>query len=118
SPEEEAALHRGLPAPVWLAVDEAWAGPPRPQASPQGAAELVRLRSFSKLHGLAALRVGYAVATPAAAELLRRLQLPYPLGSPQIAAAQAVLDEPQRIRRAEQLVARERRRLADGLRAL
>src|SRR5262249_7400329 len=71
-----------------------------------------------KLHGLAALRIGYAVGSPDAIALLRTLQLPYALGAPQIAAALAVLDEPERTRRAALLLHRERARLAQGLRGI
>jgi histidinol-phosphate aminotransferase len=116
--EAESRLLRGLPDATWLVVDEAWAGPPPPGPVPDRGAPLVRLRSFSKLHGLAALRIGYAIASPRAADLLRRLQLPYPLGAPQLAAASAVLDEPERARRAALLAIRERHRLAEGLRGL
>jgi histidinol-phosphate aminotransferase len=116
--EEESALQRSLPATVLLLIDEAWAGPPRPSALGRPGAQVVRLRSFSKLHGLAALRIGYALGAPEAIALLHRLQLPYPLGAPQLAAALAVLAEPERTRRAALLLARERARLAQGLRGV
>jgi histidinol-phosphate aminotransferase len=115
---EEAALLERLPRGTVLLVDEAWAGPALPPLHLPEGALLLRLRSFSKLHGLAALRVGYAVGAPEAIALLQRLQLPYPLGAPQLAAVQAVLDEPERTRRAALLLSRERARLAHGLRAL
>ncbi len=120
SPLVERELRSRLPGAVALVIDEAWAGP----ASATDATvlhqdeKMVRLRSFSKLHGLAALRVGYAVGTLGAVSLLRRLQVPYPLGAPQLAAAGAALEEPERARRAALLVARERARLAAGLRGL
>ena len=115
SPAEESTLYLRLPPRCVLVIDEAWAGPPR---GPYPEGQVVRLRSFSKLNGLAALRIGYAVGARGIVSLLRRLQLPYPLGAPQLAAALAVLDEPERGRRAELLLARERQRLAVGLRAL
>ena len=119
APEAELELRRLLPASTTLIVDEAWSGPASALPGPSGKqAGFLRLRSFSKLHGLAALRIGYAVGSPAAAALLLRLQLPYPLGAPQLAAAGAVLDEPERTRRAGLLLARERARLAEGLRQL
>ena len=133
-PAAELSLQRGLPPPVTLLIDEAWAAPPlRPlpnppaeasegreraapaSGTPAGAATL-RLRSLSKLHGLAALRIGYAVGRADVIDLLRRLQLPFPLGAPQIACAEAVLEEPERTRRAALLLARRRDRLAGGLR--
>ncbi len=113
APDEEAALREGLPDSTLLVLDEAWTmdlapAPTRPQT--------VRLRSFSKLHGLAALRIGYAVGDTRTISLLRRLELPFPLGAPQIAAALAVLAEPERTRRSALLLARERARLATRLR--
>jgi histidinol-phosphate aminotransferase len=113
-PAEEAALAAGLPGGTVLLIDEAWsfataAAAPEPPT--------LRLRSLSKLHGLAALRVGYAIGPAPLIELLRRLELPFPLGAPQLAAALAVLDDPARARRAALLLARERARVAAALRA-
>jgi histidinol-phosphate aminotransferase len=81
-------------------------------------APVVRLRSFSKLLGLAGLRLGFALCNPGAAGLLRRLELPYPAGVPQVAGALAAIAGPERLRRAALLLRRERARLAEGLRAL
>jgi histidinol-phosphate aminotransferase len=108
---QRALLEEQLP----LVLDEAWSMEfPAPLPEPRS----LRLRSFSKLHGLAPLRVAYAVGPPKLISLLRKLELPFPLGAPQIAAVNAVLDEPERARRAALLMQRERARLADGLRAL
>jgi histidinol-phosphate aminotransferase len=90
----------------------------RPWTPPRDGAPVIRLRSFSKLYGLAALRLGYAVGSPAAIDLLHQLQLPYPVGAPQLAAAEAVLGEPERARRAALMIARERRRVAEAFRGL
>jgi histidinol-phosphate aminotransferase len=116
SGEEESALVEGLSPNTVLVVDEAWAGPPEAREAQQR--PLLRLRSLSKLHGLAALRVGYAIGDEPSIALLQRLQLPYPLGAPQLAAAGAILDELPRARRAALLAVHQRARLADGLRAL
>lgn len=112
------ALLRGLPAPAVLLLDEAWSlEPPAPLDPPPGA-HLVRLRTFSKLFGLAGLRLGWAVAPPPLASLLRRLELPFPVGTPQLAAALAALDELPRAGRAALLLRRQRARLGEELRAL
>ena len=111
APAEEALLHGILP----VVVDEAWAmEPPLALALPPRA---LRLRSMSKLHGLAGLRIGYAVGPAAWIELLRRLELPFPLGAPQLAAGLSALEDPERARRAALLLRRERARLAATLRA-
>jgi histidinol-phosphate aminotransferase len=104
-----------LPADLPVVIDEAWAmEPPQPASQPLRA---LRLRSLSKLHGLAGLRIGYALGPAESIELLRRLELPFPLGAPQLAAALAALAEPERARRSALLLRRERARLASALRA-
>ena len=123
-PEEEARLREGLGPAIVLVIDEAWSllplAPPPPVTA--GArtrlAPVVRLRSFSKLLGLAGLRLGFALADAGPAGLLRRLELPFPVGTPQLEAALAALGEPERLRRAALLLTRERGRTAEALRAL
>ena len=124
-PDKERRLleESGLP----LVLDEAWSlDLPAPQNTTVEKKIIffssgdctIRLRSLSKLLGLAALRVAYAVGAPAPIGLLRKLELPFPLGTPQLAAAHAVLDQPERSRRTAMLLTRERARVAQGLRAL
>jgi len=126
SAAEERALREQLGPRIALILDEAWSltvagDETEPALGALGSpldAPLVRLRSLSKLHGLAGLRVGYALASPELAALLRRLEPPFPLGAPQIAAARAALDELPRARRIARLLQRKRARLAQGIRAL
>ncbi len=124
-PESERELLEAAGLPLLL--DEAWSlDLPQPRHgdaqkkiiffSP-GACTL-RLRSLSKVYGLAALRVAYAIGPAELIGLLRKLELPFPLGSPQLAAAHAVLDEPERTRRAALLLTRERARVAHSFREL
>ena len=107
--QKEKLLFSGVP----LIVDEAWSFD-----LPRGPPGALRLRSLSKLHGLAALRVGYALGPAEMIAQLRKLELPFPLGAPQMAAAHAVLDDPERARRSALLLLRERARVAEELRAL
>jgi histidinol-phosphate aminotransferase len=109
--EEEERLVTGAGVPV--VIDEAWSFEP-----PALTTRALRLRSLSKLHGLAALRVGYAVGPADQIALLRKLELPFPLGAPQLAAANAVFDQPEHARRTALLLARERARVAKTLREL
>jgi 1L-myo-inositol 1-phosphate cytidylyltransferase len=51
------------------------------------------MRTFSKAHGLAGLRVGYALGHPAQIRLLNRVKLPWNVSSVAIAAACAALDD-------------------------
>lgn len=55
---------------------------------------LIVLRTFSKVYGLAALRVGYAVATPKIIRELEKVRQPYNVNTvAQVAAVTAWLDE-------------------------
>ena len=135
-PAEERALRTGLRPGVALVVDEAWSldplgpaagvDPPAAvgaldgagRARDPGLAPVLRLRSFSKLFGLAGLRLGFGLATSPLAAALRRLELPFPVAAPQTAAALAALGDLPRLRRTALLLARERDRTADEIRAL
>lgn len=52
------------------------------------------LRTFSKIHGLAGLRVGYLIADPAIIETLRKIRAPFSVGSLAQAGALAALRDP------------------------
>lgn len=54
---------------------------------------LIVTRTFSKAHGLAALRVGYGVSSPAIAELLNRVRQPFNVNNVALAAATAALGD-------------------------
>ncbi|ROP39145.1 histidinol-phosphate transaminase [Saccharothrix texasensis] len=73
------------------------------------------LRTFSKAYGLAGLRVGYAVASPAVAETLRKVYVPFSVNALAQVAALASLDaEAELMARCRAIVA-ERARVRDGL---
>ena len=80
---------------------------------------LLLFRTFSKVYGLAGLRVGYAVGAEGSAPLLARLAPPLGLAEPQQAGALEALHacSGQVAARREQVVV-ERRRLLDELAAL
>lgn len=54
---------------------------------------LVITRTFSKIYGLAGLRVGYAVASEAVADLMNRVRQPFNVNNLALAAACAALDD-------------------------
>ena len=54
---------------------------------------LIVTRTFSKIHGLAGLRVGYAVSNPEIADLLNRVRQPFNVNSMALATATAALDD-------------------------
>ncbi len=76
---------------------------------------LVRLRTFSKAAGLAGARLGYALAPPEVAVHLRKVLLPFCVGSPQVAAGLAVLQRPDLVAARVATVRAERPRLADAM---
>ena len=101
-----------VPPGVVVVSDEAYheyvEDPDYPRTIDDLARELpiVILRTFSKIHSLAALRVGYAVARPEMAALFDRVRLPFSVSAPAQAAAEAALDDPGHVARSR-AVARE-----------
>jgi len=79
---------------------------------------LVALRTFSKIHGLAGLRVGYAVAPAQLVEYLFRVRQPFSVGSLGQVAATAALDDRAHVARSVSLNTSERLRLRAALGAL
>ncbi|MET3773218.1 histidinol-phosphate aminotransferase [Arthrobacter nitrophenolicus] len=77
----------------------------------------VCLRTFSKAYGLAGLRVGYAIATPAIAEGLRRTALPFAVSALAQKAAVASLDAEEEMAARVAAVRQERARMAAELAA-
>lgn len=65
---------------------------------------VIVVRTLSKSHGLAGLRLGYAVAHRALAEYLWRLRLPFHLNSLALAGAMAALDDTEHVARTRELV--------------
>jgi histidinol-phosphate aminotransferase len=88
---------------------------------PDGVALLARyprllvLRTFSKIAGLAGLRVGYAVGALETIDRLNRVRAPYNVNRLGQVAAAAALEDPQHAARTRALVLEERRFLLAGL---
>ncbi|HEX6766429.1 MAG TPA: histidinol-phosphate transaminase [Polyangiaceae bacterium] len=79
---------------------------------------LVVMRTFSKAYGLAALRVGYAVAPPAIIDYMNRVRAPFNVTSPGQAGAMAALDDQAHVEKSRLLNASERTRVVSGLEKL
>lgn len=62
-------------------------------------ANLIVTRTFSKAYGLAALRVGYAMANPQITDLLNRVRQPFNVNVPALEAAVAVLGDTKYLQR-------------------
>lgn len=73
------------------------------------------MRTFSKAHGLAGLRIGYMAANPDLAARLRLVKAPYNLNLHSEAAAIAALADTAWMRQGIATVRDERDRLAEGL---
>jgi histidinol-phosphate aminotransferase len=76
------------------------------------------LRTFSKAYGLAALRVGYAIAHPEVIDVLRKVAMPFRVNALAQVAALASLGADGEMRDRVAGVVAERARLADALREL
>ncbi|MDX1380605.1 MAG: aminotransferase class I/II-fold pyridoxal phosphate-dependent enzyme, partial [Xanthomonadales bacterium] len=76
---------------------------------------LVVTRTFSKAYGLAGLRVGYSLSSPAIADLLNRVRQPFNVNSLAQAGAAAALDDDAFIARSVAVNAEGLERLRSGL---
>ena len=76
---------------------------------------LVVLRTFSKIAGLAGLRVGYAVGAASTIDAHNRVRAPYNVNRLGQAAALAALEDPEHWRRSRDLVIAERAFLTRAL---
>lgn len=97
SAAELIAFIRALPDHVVCVVDEAYAEylADAPDLRPLIAEgrKLVCLRTFSKIYGLASLRIGYGYASAEACALLNRVRQPFNVNAIAQAAATAALDD-------------------------
>ncbi|QDG64439.1 histidinol-phosphate transaminase [Pseudarthrobacter sp. NIBRBAC000502771] len=121
SHERLEAFLQSVPSSVLVVIDEAYV-----EYADTGPDSLVLyrrypnvciLRTFSKAYGLAGLRVGYAIATAAIAEGLRRTALPFAVSALAQKAAVASLDAGEEMAARVSAVKLERARMAAELAA-
>jgi histidinol-phosphate aminotransferase len=112
---------QSLPPGVVVVVDEAYAEYSA-GADAAGAIAWINLcpnlvvtRTFSKIYGLAGLRVGYAVSHPQIADLLNRVRQPFNVNSLGQAAALAALGDAEHVQKSRDANARGREQLRAGL---
>ncbi|HEY8432668.1 MAG TPA: histidinol-phosphate transaminase [Sandaracinaceae bacterium] len=79
---------------------------------------LMVLRTFSKAYGLAALRVGYAIAPASIVGYLDRTRAPFNVNALAQVAARAALEDPEHVARYVELNRKERARLTAALEEL
>ena len=120
--DEWRAFLDALPDGCVAVIDEAYADYVEPAArlrrerDVEAGRPIVVLRTFSKLYGLAGLRLGYAVADPELARLLGVVQEPFNVNRPALAAGLACLRAPQEIERRRRLAVAARELLCERLR--
>jgi histidinol-phosphate aminotransferase len=95
-----------VPPEVIVVADDAYAEyvedpdyPDTIRSRGDGSVTVVTLRTFSKLYGLAGLRVGYAVAGAAVIDALARIRQPFNVNSLALVGALAALDDEEHVRR-------------------
>lgn len=79
---------------------------------------LLILRTFSKVYGLAGMRIGYAIGHPELLAAMNKLKTPFNTSGVAQAAALAALDDKGHVRRCIETNAAERKRLCEGLEKL
>ncbi|WFF41008.1 aminotransferase class I/II-fold pyridoxal phosphate-dependent enzyme [Salinicola endophyticus] len=114
------ALRDALPDDCTLVLDEAYhdfrddAWAPAASAVWPG---VIRLRTFSKAHGLAGLRVGYAIAPPETLAVMMKVRIHYAVSSLALAAAETLLTNPEETRAHVAAVIQRREALSSWLAA-
>ncbi|MDR3573162.1 MAG: histidinol-phosphate transaminase [Anaerolineaceae bacterium] len=114
-------LLAAVPENTLLVSDEAYydfaEDPDYPQTIPylKNHTNLVITRTFSKVMGLAGLRVGYAMAHPEIIKVLRKVTDPFPVNRIAQAGALAGLDDLEFLRCSIQIVQQGRQQVYDGL---
>lgn len=94
-----------IPKRVIVVVDEAYyeyLNPAEQANSVEWLAEhpnLILVRTFSKIYGLAGLRIGYGIAAGQVAELLNRARQPFNVNTPGLSAAVAALADQEFVRK-------------------
>ncbi len=115
------AFFAAAPSDLVVVLDEAYAEYVVDPDYPDGLMWVQRrprtavLRTFSKIHGLAGLRIGYAVCDPELAGLIDRLRDPFNTSAAAQVAALAALDDEAHLARARAHNATELPRLSRGL---
>lgn len=115
---------RQVPDHAIIVIDEAYREYVDPGAVPDAFSltelhpNVVVTRTFSKAHGLAALRIGYALSTAPLASVLERTRLTFNVNVLAQTAASAAIADTAHVERVRAANARQRDRLSAGLREL
>jgi histidinol-phosphate aminotransferase len=119
--EEIRRLHAALAPHILLVIDEAYAEfvsePDWETAFPlaREASNIIVTRTFSKIHGLGGLRIGFGYAPLAVAEAIDRIRLPFNVNSAGLDAAVAALSDEAHQTASRELVQTWRPRLTQAI---
>src|SRR5215475_358965 len=122
--EEFSAFVKKVPGDVLIVLDEAY----REYANRRDLPDAIKLfreynnililRTFSKVYGLAGLRIGYGIGHPTLVAEMNKLRTPFNVTSVGQAAALAALDDTDHVQRSVEINRSERKRLYSELRKL
>ena len=121
SAREMQRLRAGLPDDVLLVIDAAYAEYVDHPDYDAGVSlvdageNTVMTRTFSKIHGLAAVRLGWCYAPASVIAVLQRIRGPFNVTSAALAAGAAAIADTAHVDRSRKHNAVERKRLADRL---
>jgi histidinol-phosphate aminotransferase len=97
--QEVRRLHAGLPPDVLLVIDAAYAEYVRKNDYAAGVElvsefdNVIMTRTFSKIHGLAAIRLGWGYGPAAVIDVLNRVRLPFNVNTPAMKAGIAAIED-------------------------
>lgn len=121
APEVLESFVRAVPTDVVVVLDEAYneyipsAERGNTRAWIDHYPNLVLTRTFSKIYGLAGLRIGYALASAEIADLMNRVRQPFNCNNLALAAATAALDDHEFVNRSYTLNRAGMEQLSSGL---
>jgi histidinol-phosphate aminotransferase len=122
--DEVVRLHAGLSPDTLLVLDAAYAEFVRRNDYDAGIAlclkhdNVVMTRTFSKVYGLAGLRVGWALVSPAVADVLNRIRMPFNVSIPAQRAGAAAMSDHDHLQAALDHNTQWRDRLTAAIRGL
>ena len=112
SADELRKIHSGLPSHVLFVIDGAYAEYPVAEDYSTGTElvdefdNVIVTRTFSKIYGLAALRIGWAYCPENVIDVLQRIRSPFNTNAPSMAAAIAAVKDTDFIEKVRQHTAR------------
>ena len=110
-----------LPENILLVLDQAYLEYVNEPEHPSGldyiekGHPVIALRTFSKIYGLAGLRIGYGIAPTAIISDLNRVREPFNVNAMAQAAAIAALEDSEHLDNSRNLVNKARKQLTEGL---